>query len=75
MTPDVNIVLLDFKDTKQREMITENEDGCYSVFINSRFTRDKQLEAYKHAMKHVYGNDFQDSDVQTIESIAHETDD
>lgn len=36
MTPDVNVVLIDFKNTKPNEMVTENEDGSFTIFLNSR---------------------------------------
>lgn len=74
MTPDVNVVVLDFKSTKEHEMVTENSDGSYTIFINARLTYTRQLEAYQHAMKHINECDFQKTDVQTIEAIAHTSD-
>ena len=72
MTPDVNVVLLDFKNTKENEMVSENADGSYTIFINSRISSNHQLEAYEHAMKHIEEMDFEKTDVQIIESKAHE---
>ena len=53
LTNDVNVILIDFKSTKPTEMVTVNEDGSYTVFINSRLSHSKQLESYKHAIKHI----------------------
>ena len=74
MTPDVNVILLDFgRDTVSREVVTENTDGDYTIFINSRLSRNLQLEAYDHAMKHIRENDFEKADVQMIEHYAHQS--
>ena len=71
MTPDVNVSLVDFHSTKGNEMIIPNEDGSYTVLINSRSAANKQLEAYQHALEHIRNNDFQQASVQQIEAIAH----
>ena len=72
MTQDVNVVVLDFKESREKEMVTENEDGSYTIFINARLSYDGQLKAYDHAMKHIGDNDFERTDVQTIEYVAHD---
>ena len=71
MTPDVNVVLLDFP-TSGNEMVFENEDGSYTIMINSRLSCDGQLKAYRHAMHHIENDDFSKNDVQSIEAVAHE---
>lgn len=71
MTPDVNVVLFDFQKQRGREMVVENEDGSYTVLINSRLSHRSQLDAYHHAMSHIQNNDFEKIDVQTIEAAAH----
>ncbi len=70
-TPDVNIVVIDFKTSKGKEMVVPNEDGSYTILINSRLSYDSQLKAYEHAMRHINNNDFEKSDVQPIECSAH----
>lgn len=72
MTPDVNVVVIDFKTCKGKEMVVPNEDGSYTILINSRLTYASQLKAYEHAMRHINNNDFEKSDVQPIECSAHE---
>ena len=64
---DVNVVLEDFP-TKTAETVTENADGTYTIFINSRLSYERQLVAYEHAMKHIEKDDFSKYDVQKIES-------
>ena len=53
MTKDVNVFLKDFPNTKDKEVVTENADGTYSVFINSRIAHNQQLLAYQHAIEHI----------------------
>ena len=53
------------------EVVTENEDGSYTIFINSRLNYEQQMKAYLHAMKHITGDDIQKNDVQSIEYLAH----
>lgn len=71
-TPDVNVTVMDFKTCKGKEMVIPNEDGSYTILINSRLTYASQLKAYEHAMKHINDNDFEKSNVQSIEYSAHE---
>ena len=71
MTPDVNIILLNLP-VKEKEAVTENEDGSFTIIINSRLSNDEQFKAYRHAMRHIENDDFQKDNVQTIETIAHE---
>lgn len=71
MTPDVNIVLMDI-DFKTNEVVTENEDGSYTIVINARLSEDGRAQAYKHAMHHIKNTDFSKSNVQQIEYDAHD---
>ena len=63
--------LIDFHSHKSNEMIVPNEDGSYTVLINSRSACNKQLEAYNHALSHIENEDFEKSDIQEIEIITH----
>lgn len=72
MTPDVNVVVIDFKSYKGKEMVSANEDGSYTILINARLSYDGQLNAYEHAMRHIENDDFQENDVQAIEYKAHQ---
>ena len=68
---DIQIRLLDFPTNKVTETVTQNADGSYTIFLNSRMTQERQLESYLHAMRHITNNDFEKTDIQEIESEAH----
>lgn len=68
MSISYQVILMDMT---VNEVVTENEDGSYTIFINSRLNYEKQMKSYLHAMKHITGDDFQKDDVQKIECIAH----
>ena len=68
MSISYQVILMDMT---VNEVVTENEDGSYTIFINSRMNYEKQMRAYLHAMKHIAGDDFQKEDVQQIEYQAH----
>ena len=71
MTPDVNVVVIDFRKNKGNEMVVSNEDGSYTILINARLSYEGQYKAYQHGMKHIEDNDFQKTDVQSIEYATH----
>lgn len=66
----INIELKDFP-VPGREMVILNEDGSYTVFLNSRLNWESQMDGYVHAMKHILGEDFEKINVQEIEKEAH----
>ena len=45
--------------TGQPELVTENEDGSYSVFIDPDLSENERIERFIHAVKHINRNDFQ----------------
>lgn len=67
---DINVVLWNFPNGGN-EMVLPNEDGSYTIFLNSRLSKEQQQKAYIHALKHLKDDDFQKDDVQSIESNAH----
>lgn len=71
-TQDINVQLIDFPNTKAKEMITENVDGSFTIFLNARFSRDTLIAAYHHAVWHIDHADFTGQDVQDIEMEAHQ---
>lgn len=71
MREDVNVILVDFPNTKGYEMCVENSDGSYTVLINARMSTDQQRKAYEHAVYHIENNDFEKESVQEIEARAH----
>ena len=68
---DIYTYIIDLKSSVP-EIITENEDGTYSVFLNARYSFEHQQESFAHACRHIERCDFENSDVQQIETEAHE---
>lgn len=56
---------------KVNEVVTENADSSFTIFINNNLCDSKKLEAISHAIRHITGRDFEKSDVQSIETSAH----
>lgn len=46
-------------------------NGGYTVYIDPRQSQDGIISSYMHALKHIYGVDFNLMDVQEIEGKAH----
>lgn len=69
MTFDYQIFFMDGMNVN--EVITENEDGSYTIFVNSNLCESKRLKAISHAFKHIKERDFEKDDVQEIEANAH----
>ena len=63
--------LLVFQIRKPKRLLLENDDGSYTIFIETSLSRKSQQEAFLHAMKHFLGNDFEKVDVNKIERQAH----
>ena len=53
-----------------REAVTPCFCG-YTVYINQNLTYEQRQKAFAHALKHIKNNDFEKSDVQSIEAQAH----
>lgn len=63
------IVYLD--NMKVNEIVTENEDMTYTIFINNNLCIAKRLKAIRHALEHIEHKDFEKDDVQEIEYERH----
>ena len=70
---DINVQMIDLKTTKVKKTVTCNEDGSYTIFLNTRFTQEQLNDAYIHALNHIIRADFDKhtSSVDTIEAYAH----
>ena len=68
----VYVQLIDFgRNVRASEAITPNDDGSFTIFVNSRLSATRQKEAVEHALLHIGHHDFQKTDVQQIEAEAH----
>lgn len=68
---DYNVQLIQFPNKKVKETIVKNEDDSYTIFIDASLSSEEQRNAFKHAMKHIIGNDFDKEDADNIEYNAH----
>lgn len=71
MMIDYQVQLTTFPDTKTKEAVSENNDGSYTIFIETSLSKEAQQKAFMHAMKHILGNDFEKLNVDKIEADAH----
>ncbi len=58
-------------DVGVHEQVVKNEDDSYTIFINAKLNRDSQMAAYHHALMHILNDDFNKTDVDSIEANAH----
>jgi len=56
------------------EIVTPGTDNDYTIYINKDLPPDKQMAAFRHAIKHCERNDFGKENVQEIENDAHRED-
>lgn len=66
----INVQLINC-DTCIRESVVKNNDDSYTIFINAKLSREKQLEVYNHAMEHIDHCDFDKSNADKIELESH----
>ena len=52
-----------------RGLVTPNDDGTFSIFLNSRMSDAWKLVTYAHEVKHIQNDDFyNDIPIQRIEA-------
>lgn len=63
---------MEFHNGKIKEMVSPNEDGSYTIFIEASLSREEQQKAFLHAMMHISNKDFEKKgSANLIELIAH----
>lgn len=72
MISDIFVHYLDFKNSVPSTS-TVNEDGSYSIFLNSRLTKEQQANGYIHELKHILQMDFENRDrsIDVLEYYTH----
>jgi len=71
MTPTINVIIKDLKQSKDNAVVAVNSDGSYTIFINARLDSESQYKEYMHELHHIEGGDYERHDVQEIEADAH----
>lgn len=70
MDDDIYVYLIELPDGVKEAVLACN--GGYTVYIDPRQSKAGCLRSYQHALKHIMNHDFEKTDVQSIESQAHE---
>jgi len=67
------VVLVKFVDLpcRVKAVSTENEDGSYTVILNSKLNYEQNVESFKHEIRHIEKKDFDKDDVDMIELLNH----
>lgn len=71
MSIDYHVELIDFPSGKVHEAVTPNEDGTFTIFIDKKLTFEAQRERFLHALRHLFGDDFEKYSAQIAELEAH----
>ena len=70
---DYQVHLIEFHGSAT-EAVVPNEDGTYTIFIESTLSREQQQQKFLHAMAHIYNKDFEkECSVNLLEQEAHST--
>lgn len=67
---DVNVILLE-DALGVPGSVWSNEDGSYTIFIDSKLCVEKQQKVFKHELEHILRNDFEKINVNELEFLAH----
>ena len=49
--------------------VTPNPDGTFSVYLNSRLNRERNMKTMRHERRHMENDDFAKTDVAKIEGL------
>ena len=66
LTEAIGVHFIDMA-SRVEEQVISNEDGSFSIFINSRLNCERQMEAYQHALQHIMQEDFSKASADEIE--------
>lgn len=67
---DYYVRVVDFPSAKLGGVVTPNDDGTYSVYINSRLDSKHQRRACDHELRHIKNGDLHgDKDIAEIENV------
>lgn len=70
---DYQVHLFDFNG-RAKEAVVPNEDGSYTILIESSLSREQQQQEFLHALTHICNNDFEkECSVNLLETEAHYT--
>lgn len=68
LTKSIGVYFLDM-DTAMEEKVHPNEDGIFTIIINSRLNCEQKMMAYQHALTHIMNDDFSKEYADDIEKV------
>lgn len=72
MRNDVRSVLQDLPIGVKGFVIEDGIDDFYTIVLNARYSRETNIETYKHELKHIEGGDFHSREsADDVERRAH----
>ena len=71
LTVDYQVQLIQLPSNKTKELVVPNEDGSYTIFIEASLSKEQPQEYFRHAIKHILGDDFTKNDIDKIEKATH----
>lgn len=67
---DFFVRVVKFPVTTPGGMVMPNDDGTYSIYLNSELNWERQVEAYRHEVGHIENDDFyNDKSIEEIEKL------
>lgn len=55
---------------KVKALVAENDDGTYSLYLNAKNDKKRNVLAYLHELEHIENNDFQNGKtIQQVEGL------
>lgn len=67
----INTVLMDLPTSRVKGCTIPNDDGSYTIILNSRLSAYQQRATYLHEVSHIVNEDFAKYDVNEIELERH----
>ena len=65
---DYFVYVVDFPDCRAGGLVTPNDDGTFSVYLNARLSREKNSASAAHERRHIARDDFyRDASVEEVE--------
>lgn len=51
-------------------MVTPNDDGTFTIYLNANLNRERQMKAFRHELAHIANGDFwNDRSIEEVEDI------
>jgi len=67
---DVNVREINLPTTISA-YVASNPDATYTIFLNSRLTWERRMQAYQHELEHIKNGDYERRSSDMIEMHAH----